>query len=249
MIIVLSFLRSYFVTYSMYTTYGVTNYNCSTNFVANYKFHLIRPDEFEELAAIVLKEIYKIPFLIFKNGKDGGRDAVARNTNIDLGGGNVLTNQNVVVQAKHTENESATLNDGTRKRVFGKEKKNVKRLVDDDELDIYIIVTNYKLPAGQCVELETLFKDVGAKEVVVVGYETLSLWLNSSPELENKVRRLYPAVDDSNSTSLISLSLNFNSSCESPPPKRPRLEPDDNGDNKKGLLTNNNFNRNNKKVG
>ena len=222
----------------IYTIYSVTNYNCSTNFVANYKFHLIRPDEFEKLAAIVLKEIYKIPFLIFKNGKDGGRDAVARNTNIDLGGGNVLTNQNVVVQVKHTEDGSATFYNVTRNRVFEKEKKNVKRLVDDDGLDIYIFLTNYKLPAGQCVELEKLFKDAGAKEVVVVGYETLSLWLNSSPEL--KVRRLYPAVDDSNSTS---------ESCESPSPKHPRLQPDDNGDNIKGLLTNNNFNRNNKKVG
>ena len=219
----------------IYTTYGVTNYNCSTNFVANYKFHLIRPDEFEELAAIVLKETYKIPFLIFKNGKEWSGDAVATRTNIDLGGGNVLTNQNVVVQVKHTENQSATLNDGTRNRVFGKEKKKVKRLVDDDELDIVIIVTNYKLRAGQCVMLEKLFKNFGAKEVVVVGYETLSLWLNNSPELKNKVRRLYPAVDDSNSTS---------ESCESPSPKHPRLEPDDNGDNIKGLLTYKNYNRN-----
>ena len=204
----------------MYTAYSVTNYNYSTNFVANYKFHLIRPDEFEELAAIVLKETYKIPFLIFKNGKDGGRDAVARNINMDFGGRtrNVLKNKNVIVQVKHTKNESATFNDGTRNRVFGKEKENVQRLVDDDELDIYIIVTNYKLPAGQFVKLEKSFKDVGAKTVVVVGYETLSLWLNSSPELKNNVLSLYPAVDDSNSTS---------ESCASPPPKPPRLQPDD----------------------
>ena len=170
----------------VHTTYSVT-YNYSTNFVAqNYKFHLIGPDEFEELAATVLMVIYKVPFSVFKKGKDGGQDAVATRVNIDLGGGNVLTNQNVVVQVKHTENESETFTNATRNRVFGKEKDKVKRLVDKNELDIYIIVTNYKLPIGQSVELKKLFKDAGAKEVVVVGYETLSLWLNRSDELQKK---------------------------------------------------------------
>ena len=137
-------------------------------------------------------ETYKVPFSVFKKGKDGGQDAVATRVNIDLGGGNVLTNQNVVVQVKHTENESETFTNGTRNRVFGKEKDKVKRLVDKNELDIYIIVTNYKLPIGQSVELKKLFKDAGAKEVVVVGYETLSLWLNRSEELQKKILRLYP---------------------------------------------------------
>ena len=232
----------------MYTTYSVTNYNCSTNFVdQKYKFHLIRPDEFEELAVIILKETYKIPFSKFKDGKDGGRDAVAKRSNIDLGGGNVLTNQNIVVQVKHTKNQSATFNDGTRNRVFGKEKNKVKKLVDDNELDIYIIVTNYELTAGQSVEVEKMFKECKAKEVFVVGYNTLSLWLDSSPELKTTVRRLYPAVvpttDLSNCVQLpeqlTTVDSNSTSeSCESPP-KRPRLQSDD---NIKGLSTNNNFN-------
>ena len=144
----------------VHTTYSVT-YNYSTNFVVQkYKFHLIGPDQFEELAATVLMEIYKVPFSIFKKGKDGGQDAVAMRVNIDLGGGNILTNQNVIVQVKHTTNASAKLTDGTRKSD----------------------------------KLKKVFKDAGTKEVVVVGYETLSLWLNSSLELKNKVRRLYPAV-------------------------------------------------------
>ena len=107
---------------------------------------------------------------------------------IDLGGGNILKNQNVVVQVKHTTRQSAVLTDAIRKRVFEKEKDKVKKRI----ADIYIIFTNYQLSFGQCVKLEKIFEDAETKKVVVVGYETLSLWLNSSPELQRKVIRLYP---------------------------------------------------------
>ena len=195
MIIVLSFLRSFFVAY-IYTTYSVTYYNCSTNFVEQkYKFHSIGSREFEKLTVDVLKDIYKVPFSTFKEGRDGGRDAVAQRVNIDLGGGNVLMNQNVIVQVKHTTNESAKLTDGTRKSIFQKEESKVKKLIAENKLDIYIIFTNYKLPAGQSDRLKKFFKDAGAKEVVVVGYETISLWLKRSPELQRQVLRLYPLPD------------------------------------------------------
>ena len=121
--------------------------------------------------------------------RDGGRDAVARGVNIDLGGGNVLTDQNVVVQVKHTGEELEKF-----KNVFKDEIEKVKKLVDQNELDIYIIVTNYKLPGGQDKELRDTFtaKKAGAKEVIVVGNETLTQWLNDSLKLQQKVLRLYP---------------------------------------------------------
>ena len=166
-----------------------TTYNCSSIFVAqNYKFHLIDPHQFEKFAATVLKETYKIPFLIVEKGRDEGYDAVESRVDIDLGGGNILKNQNVVVQVKHTTRQSAVLTDAIRKRVFEKEKDKVKKRI----ADIYIIFTNYQLSFGQCVKLEKIFEDAETKKVVVVGYETLSLWLNSSPELQRKVIRLYP---------------------------------------------------------
>ena len=112
--------------------------------------------------------------------------------NIDLGGENILTNQNVVVQVKHTTSPSALLTDTIRETWFQKEKNEVKKLFAEYKFDIYIIFTNYKLPIDQSDKLKELCKDAGAKEVVVVGYETLSLWLNMSPELQRKVIHLYP---------------------------------------------------------
>ena len=179
----------------MLLIYYITYNYCCTNLVArNYPFHRVDADKFEDLATTVLSEKYNIPFVRFKSGKDAGQDAVAKRVNIDLGGGNVLTDQNVVVQVKHTIHESEKFNDATRNRVFKDEIKKVKKLVDENELDIYIIVTNYKLPAGQCKKLRKTFTDkkcAGAKEVIVVGNETLTQWLNDSQELQQKVLRLY----------------------------------------------------------
>ena len=170
----------------------ITYNYCSTNFVArNYPFYRVDAETFEDLATTVLSEKYKIPFLKFKSGNDAGQDAVAKRVNIDLGGKNILTDQNVVVQVKHTRYETKSFSDKTRKRVFDGGKKKVEKLVNENELDIYIIVTNYELPAGQCKKLEETFKNCGAKQVHVVGNETLTQWLNDSQELQQKVLRLY----------------------------------------------------------
>ena len=130
--------------------------------------------------------------LIFSKGKDGGRDAVADGVNIDLGGGNILTNRNLVVQVKHTKKESEIID----KKVYEKEKMKVEKLVQKGQLDIYFLVTNYKIPAGQSDKIVEYFKGAGAKNVVPVGKETLSQWLNDSPVLKKKVICEHPDLID-----------------------------------------------------
>ena len=137
--------------------------------------------------------------LTFSEGEDVGRDATARGVNIDLGGGHILRNQNLVVQVKHTGKESETITDTIRRNVFEKEKKKVEKLVKKKQLDTYIMFTNYEVPPLQeekLVECFTDAKNVGAKNVIIVGKETLSQWLNDSPELRRKVIRQYPYLID-----------------------------------------------------
>ena len=128
----------------------------------------------------------------FSKGRDGGRDAVANDVNIDLGGGNILTNQKLVVQAKHTEKESEIID----KKVYKSEKIEVEKLIQKRQLDIYVLVTNYKIPAGQSDKIVEYFEGAGAKNVVPVGKETLSQWLNDSPKLKNKVICQHPDLID-----------------------------------------------------
>ena len=125
-------------------------------------------------------ERFKIQFLRFAGEKDVGVDAMARRVDIDLGRGKVLENQNVVVHVKHTKNALVKCTDLTIRRVFEIEKQKVKVLVSKNKLDIYMIVTNFELSDNQCDKLEETFKNCGAKEVIVIGNETLTQWLGDS---------------------------------------------------------------------
>ena len=207
----------------------VTNYDCFTYFVdQKYKFHLITSDDFENLAAIVLEDKYKRPFHVYKGGRDGGIDAEASNVGF-------LTNEKIIVQVKHTSNESGTLTKSTRKSVFEKEKPKVEKLVKNGKLETYVIFTNYLLPAGQAECLKECFKETGAKNVEVVGYETLCNWLNGSHTLEATVLARYTVINPASTVNTtINYQCTFSSSNENGPsaPKRLKSEP-----NIKGILS------------
>ena len=154
-------------------------------FSTGYSFDLIDIDEFLKLVATVVGDRFNIKTkLTFTEGRDGGQDAVANGVNIDLGGGNILTNQNLVVQVKHTGKESKKI----AKWVYANEQIKVEK----GELITYILATNYKISAGQSDKIVQHFKAAGAKKVVPVGKETLSQWLNDSPELKKKVICQHP---------------------------------------------------------
>ena len=190
-----------------------------------YRFHRIGPDEFENLAAIVLEDKYKRPFHVYKGGRDGGIDAEASNIGM-------LTNEKIIVQVKHTSNELETLTDGIRTNRFEKpEKPKVEKLVGEKRLGKYVIFTNYQLPAGQAQHLKECFKEAGAKNVEVVGYETLCNWLNGSPNLKATLLANYPVI---NPASMVNTTIHkydeFNiiilNEDGPSPPKRSKSEPD-----------------------
>ena len=133
--------------------------------------------------------------LTFSKGPGGGQDAAGCCVQFKDEDGNILTNQNLVVQVKHTKNELNIIN----KNVYRNEKKKVKELVQKGQLDIYVLFTNYKIPGGQSVKIVEYFKDAGAKNVLPVGKGTLSQWLNDSQELQRNVIRQYPDLIDGTS--------------------------------------------------
>ena len=185
-----------------------------------YKFHLLSPDDFQNLAAIVLEHTYGTPFHVYKAGPDGG---VGLASNI-----NKPTNEKIIVQVKHTSNELKTLKDGTRKNVFEKEKPKVEKLVKEKRLDTYVIFTNYQLPAGQARQLENSFTEAGAKKVEVFGYETVCNLLTGSLTLKATLISAYPVINPASSVSAIVYNqYTITSNEEGPSPsKRTKSEPD-----------------------
>ena len=112
--------------------------------------------------------------------------------NINLGGKNVLKNQDLIVQVKHTGKElPEKITNSVRRKIFEKEKKQVEELVKRNKLDTtYIIFSNYDLPSLQEQKLHDCYNV--ANNVLIIGKETLSQWLGDSRELQMKVIRYYP---------------------------------------------------------
>ena len=94
-----------------------------------------------------------------------------------------------------TSEELKTLKDGTRRREFETERPKVEKLVEENRLETYVIVTNYQLPASQAKQLDDFFREAGAKNVEVFGFETMCNLLNDSPDLKNKILDLYPDIN------------------------------------------------------
>ena len=69
-----------------------------------------------------------------------------------------------------------------------KENPKVEKLVEDNELETYVIFTDYQVPPDQARNLEHYFKEAGAKLVEVIGYEVLCSWVSGSPDLKDAKR-------------------------------------------------------------
>ena len=63
--------------------------------------------------------------------------------------------------------------------------------MSEGQLDVYMVVLNYSLPAGQERHIARAFGAVGVRHVVVVGRETLKRWIQESRELARKVPDMY----------------------------------------------------------
>ena len=160
---------------------------------------------------------------MYKAGRDGGVDGQASNIGL-------LTNEKIIVQVKHTSNESETLKDGTRKNVFEKEIPKVEKMVAEYGMETYVIVTNYQLPSGQAQKLEKCFReDAGAKNVEIFGYETLCNLLNGSPILAGTLIARYPVINPAsivNTTIYSQCTFVATDEYGASPSKRPKSEPD-----------------------
>ena len=187
-----------------------------------YKFHLIKSGDFENLAAIVLEHKYGRLFHVYKEGPDGGVDAQA--SNIGNNDGNSTTNEKIIVQVKHTGKELGTLDGDIRKKVFEKEIPKVEKLVEENRLETYVIVTNYQLPALQAEQLEKCFTAAGAKKVEIFGYETLCNLLNGSLALKGTLIATYPVI---NPASMVNTTVYNQCTINRSPPSQPsKSEPD-----------------------
>jgi hypothetical protein len=142
---------------------------------------------FQDMTATIMHQIVGVTYVPFGRGKDGGRDGFFQGT---ITGGIVGSTSDlsgkVVFQCKHTSNPGnlqVSLLDG--------EIPKVKELVRQEELDCYVIVTNYRVSAIVQAKVRRRFVEQGNVGVCEIFDEE---WIERTIEANPILRRLVPTL-------------------------------------------------------
>ena len=108
----------------------------------SFPFHDLGDDEFEELVRHICMEILGTGTITFATGPDGGRDACFEGTAQKFPSTNSPFAGKFVVQAKHTSNPAGSCSSKEFSRLLDQEAPKIKKLIDDDEADYYLVFTN-----------------------------------------------------------------------------------------------------------
>jgi len=146
--------------------------------------NLASDKEFEDLVALICERILGMGTNIFSVGKDGGKDGKF------VGKANNFPSEakpwdgKIIIQAKHTKRPNASCSDPDFQKIL----KNdvipaIKKLIESNEIDYYLLFTNRKLSGIKDTKIEDLFKQHTGVENRVLGLERIDLWLNEFPEI------------------------------------------------------------------
>ncbi len=146
--------------------------------------NLASDEEFEDLVALICERILGMGTIIFSEGKDGGKDAKFNGKANKFPSESDPWNGKIIIQAKHTQRPNASCSDSDFKRILKNEViPAITKLIDNDEIDYYLLFTNRKLSGIQDKRIEDLINEQTKVENRVVGKERIDLWLEEYPEI------------------------------------------------------------------
>lgn len=149
-----------------------------------YPLENLTDKEFENLVALICKEILGTGTVVFSTGKDGGRDAKFNGVANCFPSKSFPWSGKIVIQAKHTEKINSSCSDSDFQTIL---KKNVlpsiEKLKSENKVDFYLLFTNRKLSGIQDSKIEDIFDDNTDITNRVFGIETIDLWLTEYPKI------------------------------------------------------------------
>jgi hypothetical protein len=154
-----------------------------------YNLHTLGWSDFQRLCLTISRTVLGQTVQSFLDSGDGGRDGAFAGT-WKPSGGEALRGQ-FVIQCKFTgkSDHSLQLSDLT------DEVAKVKRLVKKRRCDIYVLLTNAGVSGAREEEVQDLFKNAGAKHVVVFGANWISDQIRENKRLRMLVPRVYGLGD------------------------------------------------------
>ena len=153
----------------------------------SFPLHDLGNDEFQTLVACICREILGTGTIVFATGKDGGRDARFEGCAQRFPSAASPLIGRFIIQAKHTANPVASISDADFTRDVKTEAPKIKQLVNDGELEHYMVFTNRKVPANALVQLEANLKALGPKTVHVLGIEQIRDYLTLHTHIWQKL--------------------------------------------------------------
>ncbi|WP_152625929.1 nSTAND3 domain-containing NTPase [Acidithrix ferrooxidans] len=96
-----------------------------------------------------------------------------------------------ILQFKHSSAADAHFSPSKLKLELDKVKKHVL----EGRCEVYVLMTNFKVTGDSASEIQNLFKEIGVREVIIMGYEALCEILTEQKTLRSMVPRLYGLGD------------------------------------------------------
>lgn len=142
----------------------------------DYRLELLDDSIFEKLVNSICQSLLGMGVISFAPGKDGGRDGKFTGTAIKYPSSAGPWSGKFIIQSKHTANPIASCADRDFERlILEDEIPKIKKLVDANEIDCYMVFTNRKYSGVSGEALLTKIKNgTGLDKVVLIGKETIN---------------------------------------------------------------------------
>jgi hypothetical protein len=155
--------------------------------IQKYPLFNLTDDEFENLVSLICTEILGTGVISFSSGKDGGRDAKFTGKANNYPSSANPWDGKFVIQAKHTTSPTASCSDSKFKTILKDECDSIQNLKNDGKVDYYLLFTNRKLSGVQDPKIEDFIDEHTGVNNVIIGEETIQLWLQKYPEIAKKL--------------------------------------------------------------
>lgn len=157
----------------------------------DYRLENLSEDDFERMIDMLCQKVLGIGTVSFSKGKDGGRDGRFHGVANKYPSESSPWKGKFIIQAKHTSKYDESCSDntffGNQTSIIMKEISNIKSLLENGELDNYLLFTNRKETEKREEAINHIRKEVGITNVDIIGKETLHSWLAQHDD----VARLY----------------------------------------------------------
>lgn len=176
-----------------------------------YPLYNMNCDDFESMVIMICDHILGPSTIPFAKGKDGGKDGKF------IGKANCIPseaepwNGKIIIQAKHTERLNASCSDyDFNKRLNNEVIPAIKKLKEDNNIDYYLLFTNYKLTGIKDTEIEKRIKSETNIPTLLFADEKIQDFLKTYPDVVKKAelnRLLLPFEFDETDIETVVTSL------------------------------------------